>query len=673
MAPLSVRAVDGVCIVFAAWTLCCHAVTALEGSLWWLLGVFAAVSIGLLALWLVRRGGAAPAPPAFPPAAAGSAPVARLPRILQVAGLALGVGGALLLRENALGLWWWTVLLLGGALVVFVLPEEPRAEPPASGRGLEVGLWGLAVACAVLALVSHRVDFDDAFYVNLAVAAADAPGAPLLAGDTLHGIAGLPMHLPVYRLHSYEIWNGALSLLTGVPAVACFHLISAALGALLVPLCLARLLRWLTPRGWLWTVLAVVWVLVAAGDAHRWYGNFAFVRIWQGKSIFLFVFLPLVYAYALEFALRPAWRSWVLLAAAQIAALGCSSSAVWAAPAGALVAACCALRPTRAGLRRLLLVALASIYVLGMGWGMKQMMELDREVRARPSTEEMEPLRAQKAAERVRLNEPGNQLERALELVTGRSHLRTATLVALLAAWACCGRGLARRFAIVVPLAVMFVILNPYTTTWLSENVTGPSYWRGLWALPVPLLMALVLVAPLQVAGRRRWLGVFAVLAGFAAFAAAVPGVRGLSLDNEVELGWPRLKVPPESYRWAMLLTQKAGPGAAVVAPGPISMWLPMLHERVHPLVVRPMYLYRYENQLGMEEFLHRLLMANYAGGEAKRSDAQRWFARGLERFDVRAVCLKNFPGAPRARVILRAAGFELDLKSLEYEIWLRS
>ena len=85
------------------------------------------------------------------------------------------------------------------------------------------------------------------------------------------------------------------------------------------------------------------------------------------------------------------------------------------------------------------------------------------------------------------------------------------------------------------------------------------------------------------------------------------------------------------------------------------------------------MYLYRYRNELGMEEFLHRLVMANYVWGEAKRSDAQSWFARGLERFDVQAVCLKNFPDAPRARAALRAAGFVLELKSFEYEIWLRS
>jgi hypothetical protein len=676
-----VRAVDGVCIVFAAWTLCCHAVTALAGSLWWLLGGFAAVSIGMLVLWLARRGRPASG---LPPAAEVSAPVARLPRILQVAGLALGIGGALLLRESPLGLWWWAVLLLGGALAAFVLPEQPRAEPPASGRGLEFGLWGLAGATAVVALVSHRVDFDDAFYVNLAVAAADAPGAPLLAGDTLHGIAGLPMHLPVYRLHSYEVWNGAFSLLTGVPAIACFHLIGAALGALLVPLCLARLLRWLTPRDWLWAVLAVVWVLVAAGDAHRWYGNFAFVRIWQGKSIFLFVFLPLVYAYALEFALRPTLRSWVLLAAAQIAALGCSASAVWAAPAGALAAACAGLHPTRRGLLRLGVAGLASAYVLGLGWGLSQAMALDREARAwslkqaiamepELGTEDPEATRAGEAEERSRRHHPGRQLDLALTLVTGSSPLRAALLVALLSAWACCGPGLARRFAIVVPLAVMLVLLNPYTTMWLSQNVTGPSYWRSFWALPVPLLMALVLVAPLRLAGRRRAAGAFAVLAGFALFAAAVPGVRGLSQENGVELGWPRLKVQPEDYRWARVVTDRAGPGSTVAAPIAISVWLATFHDRVHPLLVRPMYADRYRGELGLEELRHRILMTKYVGGESEHPDANRWFTQGLERFGVQAVCLKDFPGAPRARAVLRAAGFALDLKSLEYEIWLRS
>jgi hypothetical protein len=669
-APLSVRVVDGVCILFAIWTLCCHAVVALGGSLRWLLALFAGAALGLLVLHLARRGRRPPAP-----AASGDRadPPARRPRLLQAAGLVLGVCGALFLRESPVALWWWTVLLLGAALAAFVLPEALRAEPPARGGRRELGLWALALGCAVVALVAHRVDVDDAFYVNLAVAVADAPGTPLLRGDTLHGVESLPIHLPVYRLHSYEIWNGALSLLSGIPAIACFHWVSACVAALLVPLCLARLCRWLTPRHWLWMVAAVLWVLLAAGDTHRWYGNFAFVRMWQGKGIFLFVLLPLVYAYALEFVLQPTLRGWALLAAAQIAALGCSSSAVWAAPAGALAAACCALPPTRRGLLRLGLVALASAYVLGMGWSMKGAMEHDREARAKPQTQQEEVVRAQKLEERAQRHLPGKQLSRALMLVTGDSHLRSASLVALLAAWACCAGGLARRFAIVVPLAVTLVVLNPYATLWLSGHLTGPSYWRSLWALPVPLLMGLVLVAPLHVAGRWRWAGRVAVLAALALFAVALPSTSSLSRDNRVELGWPRLKVEPENYAWARLLTESSTPGSVVAAPGWISPWLATFHERVHPLVVRPMYLSRYRKELGQDDLRHRILMTRYLAGEAAKPDAARWFSLGLARFDVRAVCLRDFQGAEQARAILRAAGFVLGPRSLEYEIWVRS
>jgi hypothetical protein len=680
-----VRAVDGVCIVFAAWTLCCHAVMALGGSLRWLLGAFAMALVALLALCLARRGGRQPEPP---PAAASPAWRGRLPWIVQGAGLLLGVVGVLLLRDNLLALWWWTVLLLGGAFAVFVLGEQPRRETAARGRGLELGLWALALGCAAVALVSHRLDMDDAFYINLAVAAADAPRAALFSGDTLHGIDGLPLQLQVYRLHSYEIWNGALSLLSGIPAIVCFHWISAAVAALLVPLCFARLLRQLTPRHWLWTVAAVVWVLVAAGGAHRWYGNFAFVRMWQGKSIFLFVFLPLVYAYALEFALRPTLRRWLLLAAAQIAALGCTSSAVWAAPAGALVAACAALRPTRRDLLRLALVGLASLYVLGVGWSLKQAMALDREAKewslkqaiaiereagATLRAVEMEGAQARREAIRALRHQPGLQLEWALNLVTGDSPLRAASLLALLAAWACCGPGLARRFAIAVPLGVTLVVLNPYATLWLSQNLTGPSYWRSLWALPVPLLMALILVAPLQLAPRWRHLGRGAALAALALFAVTLPGTSALSESNGVELGWPRLKVQPEAYRWARVLTERSERGSTVAAPVEISVWLGTFHDRVYPLLVRPMYLDRYREELGLDDLRHRILMTNFVAGESEHPDAARLFAQGLRRFDVRAVCLRDFAGAGRARAIMRAAGFELDLKSLEYEIWLRS
>src|SRR6185369_3247695 len=99
-----------------------------------------------------------------------------------------------------------------------------------------------------------------------------------------------------------------------------------------------------------------------------WYGNFAFVRLWQGKSIVLSVFMPLVYENALRFAARPGRRDWMMLMAAQIAAVGVSSSALWLAPVGAAVALCCAVRPSWRGIGVVLLGMLASVYVLAAAW-----------------------------------------------------------------------------------------------------------------------------------------------------------------------------------------------------------------------------------------------------------------------------------------------------------------
>ena len=78
-----------------------------------------------------------------------------------------------------------------------------------------------------------------------------------------------------------------------------------------MPLAYAKLFRLLTPRWWLWSVGVLIVILVAAGETHRWYGNFAFVRIWQGKAVFLSVALPLIYAYGLRFAVQPTMRGWI--------------------------------------------------------------------------------------------------------------------------------------------------------------------------------------------------------------------------------------------------------------------------------------------------------------------------------------------------------------------------
>jgi hypothetical protein len=653
---------DAAVLAFALWTVSAHAMVAAGGSLAALVVCFVLVATALVGIRILRRSTlstevAVPLERRSPPDAAPS-PWLRLAGVL----LAAAIVAFFLHEKQIVVLWAGSVLLLGVALAVSVLPRPASLGPPARGTGLEIGLWLLGVACVGIALATHRPDLDDAFYVNLAVSAADFPRRPLLAADTLHGIEGLPLLLPVYQLHAYELANAALSWLTGIPAIYAFHWVAAGVAALFVPLAHARLLRRLAPEHWLGCVFALLVVLVAVGETHRWYGNFGLVRIWQGKAIALFVLMPLIYAYGIEFASRPSVRGWLLLSAAQIASVGCSSSALWLAPSGALIALCCVVRPSREGLRVFAIGATTCLYVIVAGWLVKQSMSAGG---YGPSLKK--PF------------DPGDRGLEALALLMGNGRVLAFALFATLSAWAWTSWEMARRFAIVAPLAVWLVLLDPFTERFVVANVTGSSFWRSLWALPVPLLMALVLAAPLSLPlPRPRVSRPLASLALLTAFVLFVPSFGALSEQNHgpgtrLRLGVPGLKVPPIAYRWAAALNDSVPPGSQVLAPHYVSVWVPTFHEHAFPVSVRGAYLREIKRHVGTPRAVLRQVMTDYVGGTSEHEQAAAIFRRGLSELDVKGVVLRSNDRSREARAILREAGFQRTLNAIDHEIWVRS
>lgn len=651
-APASERLCDLVVLAFALWTVSAHAVVAAGGGLLALLILFALVSAAAVALRLALGAVPTSQDPAGPPPA--GAADRRFVRAFRPVALVAGTPAALSLASpsGALHLWWCGSIILVIAAVAVYGSGDAWIDAPERSRTSEKLLWLLAAAAVALTLISHRPDADDAFYVNVAVAAADVPQRALFSADTMHGIPGLPLHLSVYRVASFELLNGAIAYLTGIPAIYAFHWLSAAGAALLVPLAHARLFRVLTPRRWLPSVATALFVLVAAGETHRWYGNFAFVRLWQGKAIFLSVFLPLIYAHAMRFAVRPNRRDWLMLAMAQIAAVGCTSSALWLAPASAIVALCCAAPLSFTGLRIVVLGLLASAYVLGAAWvtsaSLAGVLSPDPLIAAPP-------------------------LFGALVTVLGDSRLLVFGVASLLIGWVFASPGLARRFAVVVPLAVWIGLLNPYTADWVSAHVTGPPYWRSMWAVPLPIIVALVLTSPLDLrwrvlppgTQRAGWLGVLA------SFALLVPRYNGLSPENGVRLGWPSLKVPDAAYRWAAAVNERVPPGSQVAVPEEIGTWIVTFQHHAFPLVVR-FYLHAWPDALSPDELRDRLAMQRFLDAPELAEATPEPLRDGLNHFQVRAVCLPNSPSAAAARAVLQQERFHPTLRGDDYELWVR-
>ncbi len=603
-------------------------------------------------------------PAAFAPEARAVDPVEIEPRTavdfrlrVVLAGIAVVLVAASM--QFGLGLLW-----AGGLAFVFVASIVAALRPPGaiavSARTRdEVLLWLLAAASAGLTLAVHRPDPDEPFYLNLAAAAADFPRAPLLRFDSIHGIPGIL--LPAYyRVSSIETLSGAISYLLDIEPIVVAHLAFAAIAGLLLPLALARALRILTPAAWLWAVLAVLAVYVLDGSKHRGYGNFAFVRLYQGKAMFVTVAIPLIIAYGIEFGLAPSRRAFARLAAAQICAIGLTSTALWCAPLVACLSVMAVLRFRMRDLGTLALGVASSTWVIGMAlW-----------TRAAMSAASHSSGGAASAASAA-----GLQLSKlpaqAMRIAVGEVQSVSAYALLLFLACVLARTSTARRVACLFSLVFFAICVNPMLASFVAKNITGEAtYWRVLWALPMPLFASIALTAPVpDVAGRRKRLwGVTTAVALVAAFLVVVPLRASISSRNRTRLDWPGLKVP-KAYDAAREIVRYLPRHRTVLAPRNVSMWLPTFRNYVYPVLARPTWL---KGRVLRER--HMALMRCTRG--ASRGCSGPTFASALTRAGVDAVALRKVHGRHalvRARV-MHAAGFKRMLRSqkLALELWIR-
>ena len=253
--------------------------------------------------------------------------------------------------------------------VLAVEARQPAIDiPPVSSPGWERGLVVFAFLVALLAISVHRPDSDDGMYINMATTAADFPDQPLLSFDGSLPDPGVALPEPAYRSHSIEILAGLLARVTGLPAIGILHIGIAFWAALLAVFAQAELQKILAPRQWLLATIFTILLLLALGETHRSYGNFAVVRIHQGKGILLTAILPLVITYAIHFMRLPSARNWGLLLLAIIAATGISSAALVIAPMATALALVAVWGPSREATQRLLCGLAAALYPVGLAW-----------------------------------------------------------------------------------------------------------------------------------------------------------------------------------------------------------------------------------------------------------------------------------------------------------------
>lgn len=566
-----------VCL-FGAWTVLCH--VAVVGGISFTVIKFCSVialASGAVAAWVCR-----PRPDAVEGGTeSGAQGPATPPRAGVIVAAALAtLGGAAWLIGLPTWLAW--ALLLISSLGVFYLSAQGRPATVegavASGRGSiseTIVVAALCAAAAIATLVAHRPDADDAFYLNLVVTALDHPDRALLAQSGFWQTPGVPVWLSLYQSHSFEPLVALLSSHTGLSHKAIYYLVLPPVFAVFAVLVHWRLAAALFPARPL--MVAAVWLacLTAFGETHYSYGNFAFVRMFQGKGILVSVVLPLCLLFALRYFRQPSWRGAFLLLAAMVSATGISSTGVAVAPSivGLVLVAHIAangfhLRTVAGALPALayaLAIGLLIIFTLGPD-GPRLQVTPDHNLK-------------------------GPSVEAPVRLALGHGLLAPLALVAFVLGPLAMRKSRHRRTFAAFTLAVTLLLLNPWLTEIATRFALVDIAWRVFWGIPMMLSLAIGIVAVGSLVDRAsRTLPATLVAASLSANLLAISQQWSFSRTNRVRFGSPMYKASILEHGIVDAMVRRLKGRPLLYLTEALSIWLTTFRRHPYPLTARLLY-----------------------------------------------------------------------------------
>jgi hypothetical protein len=429
-----------------------------------------------------------------------------------------------------------------------------------------------AIAGALITAVSHRPDWDDATYVGLVTRAQAETDEALLGARVA----------PYYRVHTYEPLVAALASVTGFPVPLVYYVVLPTLIGFLVVVVQCLATRELGGGHVLGFAMVLI-ALVSWGDLHHSFGNFAFVRLFQGKAVVVSFFVPAILYYVVRYVRAPSSRSWTLLALTQVAAVGFSCNALIVAPLSAAAFLIASLRRARGSLKYAGLGLVASAYpVLIL-------------LVASSSTYGWKGLWVVLSSGLTRALEvwgvsAGADTDAGLHEVLGggfRGYLALFGLLGLAAV----PIGSATYVSVTrLALAILAILLNPFSGELLkpfAQSIT----WRIFWAVPFPVILGLFAasLATLGEAGKWQRSGLAAAAALCCAFAFA-PGNWTLSAADGTRIALPGYKVD-STYWVADAAIRVTEPGGLILAPESVAVWIPTFSNAPRAVAVRRMYL----------------------------------------------------------------------------------
>lgn len=531
-----------------------------------------------------------------------------------------------------------------------------RAAPP-DDVGWTLGLFGMAVAGACLAIFSYRADLDDVNYVPNAVHYVAQPATPM--GFEVHYVVGEDGQLPTSPFQStalpFEYLQAAFSHVTGQAYLPTRYFAAAGWAGLLVPLAWFWALWRLgcSSRNACFGALATLTAVLLLGDTFRSYGNYAFVRIHMGKAVLMTTLLPLFASTAIAHLREQRASTWWLLLTLATSSVGLTASAVPLLVL--LVAALWSAHWFASGSRalpwRAAVTCGASLLYL-FGFTIAVLSHARGELGAGSLLNEDWPL---------------DFWGHARLMFSARPPVSAFALAAGLVAALLSSRGYLRRLLFAWCAFLGLTALNPWLAPFFVEHVTSPNiYWRTFYLLPFPLALGLGAAAWFDRCsgpGARRLAVATTLVFGIALH--FVPGSPSVYHDrpgdlHRSELGAPRFNVQTDKLAIAERIAELAPPGP-MLAPHRVSVYVPMVATDAPQVITRRSETLLWVTRLGVgvEVAEERMRAANHLGGHGHDITA---LAAVLDRYAVVCVVLTEemLADGPTGRALAERSFAEL-------------
>jgi hypothetical protein len=466
------------------------------------------------------------------------------------------------------------------------------------------------------------------------------------------GEPGFPLIFPSYRFASFELLSGAVAYLLSVPAMDVYYIYLLPVWVVIAVMAIFLLTKEIIPKHWLLAGAVAFLLTLLLGEMHRSPANFSFVRIFQGKAVFLSVIVPTIfYLSARFFSERGTKADLFLLACCQVVSVGLTNFGMLMGPIVGFGALISNLPLALKGDLKKLYYAFAILLI---------------------------PL---PYLINVALESSGSPImnfgtETAANVWTSVFGSHQQYLVGfLISAGPILAKDTVTRWRMAVPPLLLFAIyLNPWLAGFISKYVTTPPvYWRVVWSFPILIFAAVsfcMIVVDLFERKRSRFIPALLSTVVLALTVYSLP-FNTLRLENTGSVeGFATWKVPMTH----LLVAQKAmnidNDGGRLLAADEIAGVISRFEGHPRLISTRGMYLDFMKPLVGEAESVPRQLLYDFVIGKGT-TQIQKVRA-AFHSLDVSVIVLKLDKETSDVLTVLDSEGFKQRELVNGYSIWAR-